>query len=94
MNEEHCRWFRRYWTAVRERQDRSSSREEWERLIRETASSQEDPLCGSGPEAIEGLLPEIFRSFDIWDAMEEDLELKCRAAYTNACCRKYVDGSF
>jgi len=94
MNEEFLGWFRRYWALVREWQDRSPERDEWRRLIREAASSPEDPLCGSSLEELEGLIPESFRTLDIWDAMLEDLHLKFRAAYTNSYCRKYVDGSF
>jgi len=94
MDEELCLWFSRYWFAFKERQGRSPSRTEWEKLVGAATRSQDDPLFQPGSRILDELVLESFRTLDIEDAMEDDLHLKFRAAYTNSLCRKYVDGSF
>ena len=64
------------------------------RVLREAVDSGLDSLFGTVPGAAEELAVESFRALDIQEAMENDIHLKFRAAWTNSYCRKYVDGPF
>ena len=94
MNEDIRRLLARHWFAFTETQGRSPSRTEWKQVIREANNSGLDALCGPAPGDTDDLAVGSFRALDILEAMEDDLHLKSRAAWTNSYCRKYVDGSF